>query len=945
VATSSTTEHAWPEATSTPSFAARLEAHGERPAVIGPDGATWTYRELARRADEVAERIGPGRRLVAVEAGADPSSLVAYLGALRGGHAVLVLPPGDGRGPGALLDAWDPDVVVRESGPSSDDATIEVDVRRDTSEHRLHPDLCLLLSTSGSTGSPKLVRLGVEGVQANAASIATYLGLRGDDRAAMTLPMHYCYGLSVVNSHLAVGASVLLGGGSVVDRCFWDRFRAHRCTSFAGVPHTFELLDRAGFEDMAVPTLRYVTQAGGRLDPRTVVRYGELGRSRGWDLFVMYGQTEATARMAYLPPEMVTEHPTAIGRAIPGGELRVEPTPSAAGTPLVDGEVGELVYRGHNVMLGYALTRDDLALGREVEELRTGDLARQTPDGLFEVVGRTSRFVKLFGVRVDLDRVEDILAEGGLEALCVGTDAELVLGVVGDADDAAQAVADVRVELGLPRSSVHAVSLAEIPRLPNGKPDRDAVLRAGRAGRAVRPSEASGPSTADDAAPTGEPRWGRRRRDRRGATVREVYAEVLGVDHVADGDTFVSLGGDSLSYVEVSTLLEESVGDLPESWHTTPVAELESRSRPASGFASVEGNVMLRAVAIALIVGTHASLFRVQGGAHLLLAVAGYNFARFRLGLTEQAHRVRRDLASIARIAVPVVLWVSFMFTWREPFSVPRLLLIDNVAGDGLWRYWYAEVLVQLLLGLTLLFGVRSVREAERRRPFAFCAALLGATLAIRFGWSPIGEPAEAMYRTDTVAWFFVLGWAVQRASTNLQRALVTAALVVSVPGFFDSPQRGVVVGVGLVLLVWVPRVKVPRPLNRWVGAVAAASLAIFLTHFAVLPWLRPHLPPAAVFVAALATGVAIDLLGARVRPGERLARAWAGISATAYRGGYTSTGSGRTTTSTSPSEVRLAGSTGSSPDGVRTTSPSLTPRTTSPRPMNSATREFAGER
>ena len=166
----------------------------------------------------------------------------------------------------------------------------------------------------------------------------------------------------------------------------------HEVTNIAGVPHTYELLEHAGPELVHVPSLRFMTQAGGRLRPERVQEW--LARTRQWgvELYVMYGQTEATARMAFLPPEVASRHPQAIGRPIPGGELELRPV---AGMP--DG-VGELVYRGPNVMLGYATSQADLARGADVDELATGDLARfHADDGVFEIVGRRSRFVKPFG--------------------------------------------------------------------------------------------------------------------------------------------------------------------------------------------------------------------------------------------------------------------------------------------------------------------------------------------------------------------------------------------------------------------------------------------------------------------------------------------------------------------------------------------------------------------
>lgn len=338
-------------------FARDLSRHGDRLALVAPDGTPITYRELADRVAAMGQRLGPERRLVLVAASNDVEPLVTYLAALSAGHPVLLT--ADERVE-SLIAAYDPDVVLH---------TGRLRERRTGTAHELHPELALLLSTSGSTGSPKLVRLSAENLQSNAAAIAGYLGIRDADRAVTSLPLHYCYGLSVVNSNLLRGAGLLLTGDSVVDESFWTRVREWRATSLHGVPYTFDLLDAIGFERMDLPSLRYVTQAGGRLAPDRVRAYANLADRRGWRLFVMYGQTEATARMAYLPPELAASQPAAVGVPIEGGSFE-----------LAD---GELIYRGPNVMLGYAEHPADLALGRTVDALATGDLARRTPDGLY----------------------------------------------------------------------------------------------------------------------------------------------------------------------------------------------------------------------------------------------------------------------------------------------------------------------------------------------------------------------------------------------------------------------------------------------------------------------------------------------------------------------------------------------------------------------------------
>ena len=238
--------------------------------------------------------------------------------------------------------------------------------------------------------------------------------------------MSYCYGLSVIHSHLLRGAGLILTDHSVVDDEFWELFRRHRGTAFAGVPYTFELLERVGAQALDLPHLRYITQAGGRMPPERVRRFADLGRQQGWDLFVMYGATEATARMAYLPPQLASSHPAAIGRPIPGGAFTIEPRDAWD-----DEDVGELVYRGPNVMMGYAHRPADLALGKTVEALHTGDIARRGPDGLYEVIGRSSRFVKMYGLRIDLQRVEATLRDHGVTAFCTDVDDRLAVAAAG----------------------------------------------------------------------------------------------------------------------------------------------------------------------------------------------------------------------------------------------------------------------------------------------------------------------------------------------------------------------------------------------------------------------------------------------------------------------------------------------------------------------------------
>jgi len=216
----------------------------------------------------------------------------------------------------------------------------------------------LLLTTSGSTGSPKLVRLSAKNLQSNAAAIAEYLGLTREERAITVLPMNYTYGLSVINSHLHSGARILLTNAPVIQKPFWEFFHLQEATSLVGVPYTYAMYHRMGLFKMELPSLRYMTQAGGKLPAAMVKEFAQWARTRGIRFFVMYGQTEATARMSYLPPDRVIEKTASVGVAIPGGRFSILDANNREITQ--SGVDGELVYRGPNVSLGYAESRADL---------------------------------------------------------------------------------------------------------------------------------------------------------------------------------------------------------------------------------------------------------------------------------------------------------------------------------------------------------------------------------------------------------------------------------------------------------------------------------------------------------------------------------------------------------------------------------------------------------
>lgn len=333
----------------------------------------------------------------------------------------------------------------------------------------LFEDLALLLTTSGSTGSPKLVRISYNNIEANTKSIVEYLKLNSLERPITTLPMNYTYGLSIINTHLYVGATLLLTDKTLVDKSFWTFLKEKEATSFGGVPYTYEILDKLRFHRMELPYLKTMTQAGGRLSPELHKKYAEFAFQTGKQFVVMYGQTEATARMSYLPVERTIEKYGSVGIAIPGGKFYLIDIEDAMVTePHV---VGELVYEGGNVTLGYAETGKDLSLGDErMGKLITGDMARFDEDGYYYIVGRKKRFLKIFGSRVNLDEIESLINDrfNEVECACTGVDDLMVVYVTNSdlVDDVRKFIMD---KTGINKSALRVNVILEIPRNESGK--------------------------------------------------------------------------------------------------------------------------------------------------------------------------------------------------------------------------------------------------------------------------------------------------------------------------------------------------------------------------------------------------------------------------------------------------------------------------------------------
>jgi len=417
------------------SFFNNLEWFKENILINYSEGECYTYQNIINISDEIYSQINH-RTLVFCLCKNHPGAMAGYISFLRNKVVPVMLDASlDDELLNELIDDYKPEYLwlpqeqlienFKENVVFSTLNYSLVKLKIDT-PFILHDDLALLLTTSGSTGSPKLVRLSYENLKTNAESIAQYLDIDKSERPITALPMNYSFGMSIINSHLIKGATVLLTSRALMEKEFWSFLRDQKATSFSGVPYTYEILKKLRFFRMELPSLKTLTQAGGKLNNELVKEFSLFCRNTGKRFFVMYGQTEASPRMSYLPPEYALAKLGSMGIPIPGGDFSLI---DDNGEEIHNAEViGELVYKGRNVSLGYAEKGDDLQKGDDNKGvLYTGDLAKRDEDGFFYIVGRKKRFIKLYGNRVNLDETERMLKNIITGCACNGVDDHMII--------------------------------------------------------------------------------------------------------------------------------------------------------------------------------------------------------------------------------------------------------------------------------------------------------------------------------------------------------------------------------------------------------------------------------------------------------------------------------------------------------------------------------------
>jgi len=396
------------------------------------EGREVTYRELAELADGAASGLEPHTVKVVVN-GQDLATVALFVGCVNRGVVPLMLP-----------ETMDAELMGRLRAAYEGKATA--------------PELGLLLTTSGSTGSPKLVRISRANLVADNKMSEVLFGFDTSTRMTMILPICYAWGLSVACSVLEAGGTLVMTRKTVMDPELADVMRSACATHVAGVPYMYEALDRFRFFEGDFPSLKGLLVSGGALAPALRRKYAEFAKGRGIAFCEGYGQTETTGVMTTIRTDVHLDLIGSIGKSENGGMFRVED--------------GELVYEGPIVAMGYAVCAEDLMKGDEWKGVRrTGDMAKIDADGYVTLTGRASRFLKIFGNRVSLEEVENLVKDGFAGSGCAATGADNDLHVFVCGVSAANVEKFLVAKLHFNATVVKVHVLDSIPLNANGKTD------------------------------------------------------------------------------------------------------------------------------------------------------------------------------------------------------------------------------------------------------------------------------------------------------------------------------------------------------------------------------------------------------------------------------------------------------------------------------------------
>ncbi|HEY4078776.1 MAG TPA: acyl-CoA ligase (AMP-forming), exosortase A system-associated [Rhizomicrobium sp.] len=733
-------------------------------------------------------------------------------------------------------------------------------------------DIAAILYTSGSTGSPKGVVVTHRNLVAGAHSVAQYLGYEPADRILNLPPYSFDFGLNQLFSAFQAGVTAVLHNYIAPHDTMQTLIR-EGVTGVSGVPTVMIQLAAQDWPTEATRNVRYFSTTGGRM-PESAVRMlqEKLPRSK---IFLMYGLTESF-RSTFLPPDEINRRPNSIGKAIPNAEvLVVRPD----GTPCAPHEPGELVHKGVLVSLGYwndpvrTAERFRPAPGEPSDEphpeiaVWSGDTVTRDEDGFIYFVGRRDEMIKSSGYRISPTEVEETVFSSGLVSLAAAVGVEdaqlgqaIVLFVVpknGKSVDDDAILRHCHTQMPAYMVPKHVVVRESLPVNANGKVDRKALAAQSMAEQPSSDATAAVPNrTFPNVLRAFFHRWIQellgllQMRKRKFANAHEVFAWAFAGRKIRPQDTFVSLEGDSLSYVSVSAGLEEMLGTLPANWENTAVTEFDRVRRGAFDGRSVRSDIFLRALTIMIIVLNHAHYLALEGGSAVLLMLSGFSFARFNWnGNGRQFFRSVKQL--MIRIAIPVWVMLGLVSLHRGEVVWSVVFFFDNwiTPYERYWwpPAWFLEVLFQIFLIMLVLGLSGKVRSFGHNHKYAFGFVLLAASFAIlcamavwhvRLIWS--------LALTPYLLWIFAAGWLVAASRTRRQKTTTSLVLVaavgamIAISAVFTPAIRHVwmcncgFLVVGFALVLWVDRVTLPRHVTFAMTQLARSTLFVYVFHWPI---------------------------------------------------------------------------------------------------------------
>jgi acyl-CoA synthetase (AMP-forming)/AMP-acid ligase II len=708
------------------------------------------------------------------------------------------------------------EVLVPDAGHGWIDATLEP--RDDDS-------LAQILFTSGTEGEPKAVVLSHKNLADVVNRLNGVMAVSSEIREYVGVPVYHSFGFGRCRAVSLAGGRAFLPARGFNPVEINSMLEAGVINAISAVPSLWRVL--VSTRAVSAPAARRVrwieigSQAMSELEKRAL-------RELFPEAIIVqhYGLTEAS-RTTFLKVHSASNSELAsVGRAF--GEVDVAISPD-----------GRIMIRGPHVssrlLVGGAPVDPRNAEGWLVTNDR-GELR----NGLLHFLGRADDVINCGGLKLAPDlleaRVRERLGLGSEFSICripnlIRGDGILVVATAEarcSDDELAGAVVDAAEYFNVSaRDATHVWRVPSLPRTDTGKVKRDELAKRFAD---LRAASTVTPEAATLAPPAHE-----------GQTLRSELAAVLGVRSIADADTFINLGGDSLRFIQASVSVERRLGYLPDAWEKLSFRELEALPVRSEKRSQVEPAVILRALAITSVVLNHTgvldSYFPIDGAAFLLLVPAGYSFARFQLQRVLESGRAAWALSTLPRVIVPTVLVLLAQQARHREFSASPLLLYNNfVKPPEVFSYWFIEVYVQVHLLLALLLSWRRVHEPLRKHAYVcsvvalLLSALASVTIPLFWNTEHLGNllPHFAL-------WYFFLGWCALFASQRWQRWLNSALILGLSLAILPGTSRGVWIIVGSLFLNWMPPLRLPIPLARAISTLASASLYIYISHFLIL--------------------------------------------------------------------------------------------------------------